>query len=183
MAHARRKFHELWTNHKSALAGEALALFGALYEVERLAAELDAEGRWRLRHLRSKPIADTLHEWLTLHRQRATDGTAMAKAIDYSLKRWAALTRFLKDGALPIDNNWIENRIRPIAIGRSNWLFAGSLRSGQRAAAAMSLIQSARMNGHDPYAYLRDVLERLPTQPNSRIEELLPHRWAPSATT
>jgi len=123
----------------------------------------------------------TLHEWLTLHRQRATDGTAMAKAIDYSLKRWAALTRFLSDGAVPIDNNWIENRIRPIAIGRSNWLFAGSLRGGQRAAAVMSLIQSAKLNGHDPYVYLRDVLERLPTQPNSRIGELLPHHWVPSA--
>jgi transposase len=177
MAHARRKFHELWANHKSALANEALKLFGALYEIEREAAELDAEGRRRLRESKSKPIADTLHEWLTLHRHKATDGTAMAKAIDYSLKRWEALTRFLSDGAVPIDNNWIENRIRPIALGRANWLFAGSLRGGQRAAAVMSLIQSARLNGHDPYAYLRDVLERLPTQPNSRIDELLPHRW------
>ncbi len=181
MAHARRRFHELWTNHKSTLAEEALQWFGALYDVERLAADLDVDGRRRLRELRSRPIADTLHEWLTLHRQRATDGTAMAKAIDYSLKRWAALTRFLSDGAVPIDNNWIENRIRPIAIGRSNWLFAGSLRGGQRAAAVMSLIQSAKLNGHDPYVYLRDVLERLPTQPNSRIGELLPHLWVPSA--
>ena len=183
MAHARRKFHELWANHKSELAREALDLFGALYEMERLAVELDAEGRRRLRELRSKPIADTLHEWLVLHRQKATDSTAVAKAIDYSLKRWGPLTRFLTDPAVPIDNNWIENRIRPIALGRSNWLFAGSLRGGQRAAAVMSLIQSARLNGHDPYAYLKDVLERLPTQPNSRIDELLPHRWAPSMLT
>lgn len=183
MAHARRKFHELWANHKSALAEEALKLFGLLYDVERLAAELDDDGRRRLRELRSKPIADTLHEWLVLHRQRATDGTAMAKAIDYSLKRWGPLVRFLKDPAVPIDNNWVENRIRPVAIGRSNWLFAGSLRGGQRAAAVMSLIQSARLNRHDPYAYLRDVLQRLPTQPNSRIDELLPHRWAPASAT
>jgi transposase len=181
MAHARRKFHELWANHKSALAREALDLFGALYEVERLAAELDAEGRQRLRTLRSKPITDTLHEWLTLHRQRATDGMAIAKAIDYSLKRWGPLTRFLENPGVPIDNNWIENRIRPVALGRANWLFAGSLRGGQRSAAVMSLIQSARLNGHDPYAYLTDVLERLPTQPNSRIGELLPHCWTPSA--
>jgi transposase len=104
----------------------------------------------------------------------------MARAIDYRLKRWGALTRFLKHGALPIDNNWVvENRIRPIALGRSNWLFAGSLRSGQRAAAVMSLVQSAKLNGHDPYACLRDVLERLPTQPNNRIDELRPHRWTP----
>ena len=179
MAHARRKFHDLWANHKSTLAKEALDLFGALYDVERSARELDADQRHRLRQMRSKPITDTMLEWLTLHRRRATDGTAIAKAIDYSLGRWVALTRFLDNGALPIDNNWIENRIRPIALGRSNWLFAGSLRGGQRAAAAMSLIQSAKLNGLDPYQYLRDVLERLPTHPNSRIEELLPHRWAP----
>ena len=105
----------------------------------------------------------------------------MAKAIDYSLKRWIALTRYLRDGAVPIDNNWIENRIRPIALGRKNWLFAGSLRAGERAAAVMSLIQSAKLNGHDPLAYLTDVLGVLPTQPNSRIGELLPHRWGGAA--
>lgn len=82
---------------------------------------------------------------------------------------------------MPVDNNWIENQIRPIAIGRNNWLFAGSLRAGQRAAAVMTLIQSARLNGHDPYAYLKDVLARLPTQRVSLVHELLPHRWfAPS---
>ncbi len=181
LAHARRKFHELWANHKSPLAEEALTLFGALYDVEELAKELDADDRQRLRQLRSKPVADTLHEWLSLQRQRATDGTAIAKAIDYSLGRWEALVRFLDDGNLPIDNNWLENRIRPIAIGRANWQFAGSLRAGRRAAAVMSLIQSAKLNGLDPYRYLKDVLERLPTQPNSRIEELLPHRWQSSS--
>lgn len=93
------------------------------------------------------------------------------------MKRWTALTRYLGDGNLPADNNWIENRIRPIALGRAYWLFAGSLRAGQRAAAIMSLIGSAKMNDLDPYAYLKDVLERLPTHPAHRIEELLPHRW------
>ncbi|WP_284189670.1 transposase domain-containing protein, partial [Zoogloea oryzae] len=88
---------------------------------------------------------------------------------------------YLTDGRIPIDNNWIENQIRPIAIGRKNWLFAGSLRAGKRAAAIMSLIQSARLNGHEPYAYLKDVLTRLPTQPQSRIGELLPHRWVPDS--
>ena len=83
------------------------------------------------------------------------------------------------DGAVPIDNNWVENQIRPWALGRSNWLFAGSLRSGQRAAAIMSLIQSAKLNEHDPYVYLKDVLMRLPTQKNNAIEELLPHNWKP----
>lgn len=105
--------------------------------------------------------------------------TATAKAIDYSLKRWVALTYYLSDGQVPIDNNWIENQIRPIALGRKNWLFAGSLRAGKRAAAIMSLIQSAKLNGHEPLAYLKDVLTRLPTQPASHVGELLPHRWQP----
>lgn len=100
----------------------------------------------------------------------------------YSLNRWVALTRFLDDGDLPIDNNWVENRVRPIALGRQNWLFAGSLRAGKRAAAVMSLIHSAKLNGLDPYAYMRDVLERLPTQPASRIAELLTHHWQPAAS-
>jgi len=182
LAHARRKFNDLWVNHKSPLAEEALELFGKLYDVEREALELSAEQRQKIRQLQSKPIADKLREWLLLQRQKATDGTAIAKAIDYSLGRWKALMRFLEDGALPIDNNWVENRIRPIALGRSNWLFAGSLRAGKRAAAVMSLIQSARLNGHDPYRYLKDVLERLPTQPASRIGELLPHSWTPAST-
>ena len=96
-----------------------------------------------------------------------------------TLKRWQALTRYLDDGTRPIDNNWVENRIRPIALGRTNWLFAGSLRAGQRTAAAMGLIQSAKLNGHDPYRYLKDVHNGLPTHPNSHIDDLLPHRWEP----
>ena len=84
--------------------------------------------------------------------------------------------RRVRTNSMP-GNNWIENQIRPVAIGRANWLFAGSLRAGQRAAAVMSLVQSARMNGHDPYAYLKDVLTRLPTHRARRVEELLPHRW------
>ena len=93
---------------------------------------------------------------------------------------WLGFGRHLDDGAVPIDNNSVENQIRPWALGRSNWLFAGSLRSGKRAAAIMSLIQSARMNGHDPHAYLKDVLTRLPTQRASEIDQLLPHQWMPA---
>jgi hypothetical protein len=142
---------------------------------------LEPAERKAIRQDKTKPIADALHQWLTQQRQKVPDGSATARAIDYSLKRWSALTRFVDDGELPIDNNWVENQIRPIAIGRKNWLFAGSLRAGKRAAAVMSLLQSARLNGHAPHAYLKDVLERLPTQPASRIGELLPHRWQPSA--
>jgi transposase len=114
------------------------------------------------------------------HRQKLPDGGATAKAMDYSLKRWAALTRYVDDGELSIDNNSVENLIRPIALGRKNWLFAGSLRAGQRAAAIMSLLHTARLNGHDPYRYLKDVLDRLPTQPDSRLGELLPYCWTPA---
>ena len=177
MAHARRKFHDLHANNGSLIAADALTLIGELYKIEREVEGLDDNARQRIRNDRGKPAADRLRQWLILHRQKVPDGTATAKAIDYSLKRWVALTRYLDDPRLPIDNNRVENCIRPIAIGRSNWLFAGSLRAGKRAAAVMSLIQSARMNGLDPYVYLKDILERLPTQPNSRIEELLPHRW------
>jgi transposase len=179
MAHARRKLYELWVSQKSPLAEEALAFFRTLYDIERRVQTLNADERCRLRQLESLPILDTLHRWLLLHRQKATDGTALARALDYSLKRWAALVRFVDDGDLPIDNNHLENRIRPIALGRSNWLFAGSLRGGQRAAAVMSLVQTAKLNGLDPHAYLQDVLARLPTQPASRVAELLPHRWQP----
>jgi transposase len=177
MAHARRKFHELWVNHGSAVAEQALTFYGALYDIERGVADLPPDERRTIRQSRAGPVADALRQWLVAQRQKVPDGSATAKAIDYTLNRWGALTRYIDDGELPIDNNWVENQIRPIAIGRSNWLFAGSLRAGQRAAAVMSLLHSARLNGHDPYAYLKDVLERLPTQPASRITELLPHRW------
>ena len=180
MAHARRKFFDLHVSNKSEIAQQALTTIGQLYEVEREVKHLGAQERGRIRKDKSKPLVDALHHWMVLQRQRVTDGTATAKALDYSLKRWVALTRFVQDGRLPIDNNWIENQIRPIAIGPNNWLFAGSLRAGQRAAAVMSLIQSAKLNGHDPYEYLKDVLTRLPTQKNSCIDELLPHRWAPT---
>jgi transposase len=182
LAHARRKFHELWVLHGSQVGAQALRFFGRLYDFEREARDAPVEERRRLRQRKSRRVVAVLHRWLLLQRQRVPDGSATARAIDYSLKRWQALTRFIDDGELPIDNNRVENQIRPIALGRANWLFAGSLRAGKRAAAIMSLVHSARMNGHDPYTYLKDVLERLPTQPDSRIEELLPHRWQPAAT-
>ncbi|WP_414707585.1 IS66 family transposase [Rhodoferax sp. UBA5149] len=179
MAHARRKFFDLHVSNKSQIAAQALQYITELYEVEREVKMLTADERYAIRQARGKPVADALHEWMLLQRQRITDGSATAKALDYSLKRWGALTRYLDAGQLPIDNNWIENQIRPIAIGRGNWLFAGSLRAGQRAAAVMSLIQSAKLNGHDPYAYMKDVLTRLPTQRASQVGDLLPHRWQP----
>lgn len=177
MAHARRKFYDLHQANKSELAAKALEYIGGLYDIERAIKDLPPDKRLAIRQAKARPIADALHQWMLAHRQKVPDGSGTARALDYSLKRWEALTRYLDDGAVPIDNNRVENQIRPWALGRSNWLFAGSLRSGQRAAAVMSLIQSAKLNGHDPYAYLKDVLTRLPTQKNNAIDELLPHNW------
>lgn len=177
MAHARRKFNDLYKNHGSAVGQEALLWFGGLYKLERELAQCPSAERHRQRQAHAKPLLDRMHRWLLGKRNQVPDGTATAKAIDYSLRRWPALIQYLKDGNIPIDNNWVENQMRPWALGRSNWLFVGSPRAGHRAAAVMSLIQSARMNGHDPYAYLKDVLTRLPTQRASQIDELLPHRW------
>ena len=182
LAHARRKFFDLHVSHQSQIAGQALQYIAQLYDIERQGATLNAAARLALRQQHAKPVMQAMLDWMRLQRLRITDNSATARALDYSLKRWAALTRFLQDGQLPIDNNWIENQIRPVAIGRNNWLFAGSLRAGQRAAAVMSLIQSAKLNGHDPYAYLKDVLTRLPTQKASQVGELLPHRWMPAGT-
>src|SRR6195952_1470859 len=177
MAHARRKFFDLHVANKSQLAEQALHSIGGLYEIERQVHDMSDEDRWRIRQEKAAPLAKALHNWMLTQRDLVPNGSATAKALDYSLKRWVALTRYLEDGAVPIDNNPVENQIRPWVLGRSNWLFAGSLRSGKRVAAIMSLIQSVRMNGHDPYAYLKNVLIRLPTQKASAIEQLLAHRW------
>lgn len=176
-AHARRKFHDLHVANQSQIAEQALDYIQQLYRIERDIKALPPEERQAQRQLQAKPITDQLYHWLIGKRQQVPDGSGTAKAIDYSLKRWAALIRYLDDGTVPIDNNWVENQIRPWALGRSNWLFAGSLRSGQRAANIMSLIQSAKINGLNPQAYLKDVMERLPTQRASEIDELLPHNW------
>ena len=166
MAHSRRKFFDLHVSSKSQIAQQACTYISQLYDIEREIKTLTPDERLKIRQARSKPLADKFHEWMLLQRRQVTDGTATAKALDYSLKRWTALTQFLDNGQLPIDNNSIENQIRPIAIGRNNWLFAGSLRAGQRAAAVMSLIQSAKLNGHDPYAYILSLIHiSEPTRP------------------
>jgi transposase len=184
MAHARRKLFEAYKLNGSQIAGHAVALIAKLYEIERGIKDLDAEGRWRARQEHAKPIAEELHQWLAKQRLRLANADATAKAIDYSLGRWKALTRYLDDGEVPICNNAVENSIRPLALGRRNWLFVGSQGAGERAADLMSLIESAKLNGHDPWAYLKDVFERLPTLKNSDLHTLLPHNWrAPERST
>ena len=180
-AHARRKFDELAGT--SEVAREAIKRIGWIYHVEGQFAQMDASQRQAARHQLTRPLWNELQVWLKLERTRVPDGGAIAGAIDYSLNSWVALTRHLDDGAVPIDNNFIERQIKPWAMGRKAWLFCGSEMAGQRAAVVMSLVQSAKLNGHEPWAYLRDVLERLPGHPNSRIDELLPHRWRPAAAS
>ena len=107
-------------SNKSQIAAQALQSISQLYDVEREVKSLPADERLQIRQARSRPLANAMHEWMMLQRQKITDGSATAKALDYSLRRWGALTRFLGDGKLPIDNNWAENQIRPIAIGRKN---------------------------------------------------------------
>jgi len=181
LAHARRKFDELIKDNQSPVALQAVQRIAWIYRIEREIQGLTVAERLAVRQSRSKPLWEELHVWLQLERQRVPNGSGIAGAIDYSLNHWAALTANLRDGNVAVDNNHVENQMRPWAVGRKSWLFAGSELAGQRAAVVMSLVVSAKLNGHDPWAYLKDVLTRLPTQPNGRIEELLPHLWTPPA--
>jgi hypothetical protein len=121
-----------------------------------------------------QPRLRLYHAWLVKTRRMVPDGSGTAKVIDYTLRRWPALSRYAATGHLPIDNNPVENVIRPIALGKKNWLFTGSERAGRRAAVIQTLLGTAKLNGLDPAAWLQDTLEKLPTWPNSRLDELLP---------
>lgn len=181
-AHARRRFEELSRggNSASAVATEALRRWARIYHAEAAFAEMSDDERRHARQSVSKPLWEELAVWLKLERTQVLDGTKIAEAIDYSLNAWGPLTLHLEDGAVAVDNNLIERQIKPWKLGAKNWLFAGSALAGQRAAVVMSLVQSAKLNGVDPWAYLRDVLERIHAHPSHRLEELLPHRWRPA---
>lgn len=177
LAHARRKFFELHSPpvaHPGAT--EALRRIGELYAIEAAVRDSDVEARRHRRRQAAMPKLQELHDWLIEQRQRAAPGTGWTRALDYSLKRWPALVRYAETGHLPIDNNPVENAIRPICLGKKNWLFAGSERAGKRAAAVQSLLATAKLNGLEPLAWLTQTLEKLPAWPNSRIDELLPLR-------
>ena len=131
--------------------------------------------RQQRRQTQALPRLQEMQAWLIQTRKQTADGSSLAKAIDYSLKRWGAIVRYAESGHLPIDNNPVENAIRPIALGKKNWLFAGSPRAGKQAAAIQSLLATAKANGIEPLAWLTATLEKLPP-PNSRIDELLPLR-------
>jgi hypothetical protein len=150
-----------------------------LYRIESAIADGDPDVRHAYRQEHAAPLVQQLAEWLRELHPKVLGNSGTARAVNYTLKRWAALTRYLDDGRYPIDNNPIENSIRPIALGRKNWLHVGSETAGKRACAIMSLLATAKANGHDPHAWLSDVLDRLPTTLNSDIATLLPHTWMP----
>lgn len=173
-AHARRKFFDLQVSGAHPQAAEALRRIGTLYAVEEASREMDTDARALHRRQNSVPILEDMRDWLIHLRTATADGSGLARAIDYSLNRWPSLIRYAQTGNLPIDNNPVENAIRPIAIGKKNWLFAGSERAGKRAAAIQSLFATAKLNGIEPAAWLKDTLEKLPVWSMRRIDELLP---------
>ena len=176
LTHARRKFFDLNAAQSNAIAQEALRRIGALYAIEERGRTMTVDARARLRQEEAQPLLRSMHDWLLETRVTVANGGGTAKAIDYSLRRWEALSRYATAGNLPIDNNPAENSIRPIALGRKNWLFLGSQRAGERAAAIQSLLATAKLNGFDPSAWLRDTLEKQPTCLNRDIDSLLPLR-------
>jgi transposase len=179
-AHARRKFVELDELHKSPVAADMIDRVGALYGIEQEIRGRPPDERRAVREERSRPLLDAMKPWLEQTLATLSQKSATAKAIRYALGRWTALTRFCDDGRIEIDNNAAERALRCVAIGRKNYLFAGSDAGGQRAAAIYSLLGSAKLNGHNPEAFIRAVLERIADHPVNRIHELLP--WNLQAT-
>jgi transposase len=173
-AHVRRKFYDIQVAHKSLVAAEALERIGALYAVESDINGRSPEERREIRNTRSRPLLGSLKQWLeeTLVKLSKKSDTAMA--VRYALGRWESLMRYCDDGHLEIDNNAAERALRAVALGRKNYLFAGSDRGGESAAAIYSLIGTAKLNGIDPESYLRNVLSRIADHPINRIQELLP---------
>ena len=180
MAHARRKFHDVFKATKSPTAHEALRRIAQLYHIEADIKDLTAEERVRQRRARAGPILAAFKTWLedTLH--QLSPRSSLAAACGYALSRWKALLVYLDNGWVNVDNNPVERTIRGIALGRRNWTFAGSDAGGHRAALMFSLIETCKLNGIDPLAYFKDVLTRLPTLPHTRLDELLPWSWKPA---
>ena len=176
-AHGRRKLYELAELQKAPLAIEAVRRIDELFAIEREINGLSPDQRLAVRRKRSKPIVEELETWMRQERRKLSSGNPLAKAMHYSLKRWQALTRFLDDGRICMSNNAAERALRGIAVGRRNWTFAGSDSGGRRAAAIYTLIETAKLNGVDPRAWLADVLGRIADHPANRIAELLPWNW------
>jgi len=174
MSHVRRPFYDLYEAHKSAVAKEALERIAALYTIEEEIRGRAAEERRAVRTARSKPLLESMKKWFEETLDKLSKKSDTTRAIHYALDRWDALTRYCDDGRLEIDNNAAERSLRGVVLGRKNYLFCGSDAGGERAAAIYSLIGTAKLNGLNPEAYLREVLSRVADHPINRIEELLP---------
>jgi len=179
-AHGRRKFFELAKLAKAPIACEAVRRIDELFEIEREINGRAPEQRLAVRQERSKPRVAALEAWLREQRDRISAKSEIAKAINYSLNRWAAFTRFLDDGRICLSNNAAERAVRGVAIGRGNWTFCGSDAGGHRAAAVYTLVETCKLNDVDPQAWLAYVLAKLPDHPAKRIDELLPWNWKAS---
>jgi transposase len=173
-AHARRYFFEAQDNAKD-LAEYALQEIGKLYAIEREIREATHEQRKQVRQERALPILNLFKQWLM--QNRSLPKSPWGKAVNYTLSRWDKLERYIEDGQIEIDNNLVENAIRPIALGRKNYLFAGSHDAAQRAAVIYSLMATCKKHDVNPQQWLSDVLARIPTHPHKQIDELLPHLW------
>lgn len=178
-AHLRRDFHDVWSTTGSAIAREALDRIGALYDIEREIAGQPADVRRSVRHKQSKPKVEAFRTWAEQQLTRIPGKGDLARAFRYGLSRWPSFCLFLEDGRVAIDNNAAERALRPIGIGRKNWLFAGADTGAETLARAMTIIETAKMNGLDPQAYLADVLDRINDHMINRLDELLPWNWAP----
>jgi transposase len=173
-AHSRRKFYDIYMVDRSPIAAEAMQRIATLYAIERDIRGTLPAPRARVRQERAGPLLDQLQQWLSTTLQRVSAKSELAGAIKYALVRWTALTRYRDDGRIEIDNNSAERAIRPLVLGRRNYLFAGADSGGERAANIYSLIGTALLNGRDPYLYLRHVLERIAEHPINRVDQLLP---------
>ena len=178
-AHLRRAFHDVWSATRSGIAREALDRIGALYDVERRIAGRSASERHAARQVHSAAETEAFRAWSETQLARIPGKSDLAKAFRYALKRWPSFCLFLEDGRAAIDNNPAERAMRPIGVGRRNWLFAGSDTGGETLARAMTLIESAKMSGLDPQAYLADLLDRIHDHKANRLDELLPWNWEP----
>lgn len=182
-AHLRRDFHDIWIAAKSEIAKKALDRIGALYDIERQINGQPADVRLPVRLQKSKPKVEAFRVWAEQQLTRIPGKSDLAKAFRYGLSRWHAFTLFLEDGRVGIDNNPAERALRPIGVGRRNWLFAGSDTGGETLARAMTVIETAKMNGLDPQAYLADILHRIHDHIAIRLDELLPWNWKPQTVT
>lgn len=182
MAHMRRKFCDLHQAHASLVAAEALKRIGALYAIENEIRSRAPDERRQVRQARAWPLLDSLRAWLMSVRAKLSNKSAVASVPSYALGRWSAVLRYCDDGLVEIDNNAAERALRAVVLGRKNYFFADSDLGGERATSIYSLIGTAKLNGLNPEAYLRDVLIRIADHPVSRIHELLPWKLSPDSS-